>query len=68
MPPTQYSIFGRLLCRRYKSRMIYIVLSCSVVHFTVLLLFYDLLTVIPPVKQPSIEVLRYIILCYYFLL
>jgi hypothetical protein len=49
MSPTQYSIFGGLLCRRYKSHILfYYVLCCSVLPCRVL-------TVIPPVKQSSVE-------------
>ena len=54
MPHTQNSIlFGDLLCRRYKSHD----LRCDVMSCTVI--FCSILTVIPPVKQPSVEVLCY---------
>lgn len=60
MPPTQNSIFGELLYKRYKGRIIYIVLSYFEVYFVILL--YSSLTVIPPVKQSSIEVLCFTLL------
>nr|DAW43915.1 MAG TPA: hypothetical protein [Caudoviricetes sp.] len=56
MPPTQNSIFGVLFYRRYKGRIIYIVLSYFEVYFVILL--YSSLTVIPPVKQHSVKMLR----------
>ena len=48
MPPTQNSIFGELLCRRYKLR-------CHILFFAFISCY--VLTVIPPVKQSSVEVL-----------
>ena len=61
MSHTQNSIlFGELLCRRYKSHD----LRCDVMSCTVI--FCSVLTIIPPVKQPSVEsvVLYYSVLLF----
>nr|DAP52121.1 MAG TPA: hypothetical protein [Caudoviricetes sp.] len=63
MPHTQNSIlFGELLCRRYKSHTLYYdEMLCGVLYCLIM-------TVIPPAKQLSIEMLCCIVLCCYFLL